>query len=744
MKKFNAFANFVLLIILAITLIVLVTWPWAQHFDGALLRHWDPPFHAWKLEFMAKRILAGDPLFFNRETTLLYPHTGTLYFEAIQWPASMLGALFFGLTNWSPEYIYHIVMLIMWGLSAPCMFIFLKKIGISSCISGAVSLAFCILPYRISYMNEFQMQFAFVTPLVFVAIQSFFEKPSPRAGILIAFLMWLYAVTELNQAIFIVFTFPFFVASHLAKNPSFFQQRNVWRGIIAASITMVLLVPILLWPYAVQHMAGAVDRELSEVDRHSVQVLSFIKPFGRFRLWDFNAKVEEWQAYPTLIVALLGGFSITSLCIKSIKNTSAPKWRRFAPMPLVCSCVIFLLLTVLFQMSYLNNSSLCVTLWSYLPLFCAVSALLVCFSAGDENETKRTQYAMLGAMVFCAFLTNGPFLALNIGEQTFKTGNKLYLALYKYGPFLSGFRAACRFGVFVHFILLFFMAFSLDSILRRISISKLPISFKKIIPFVTSVLLIGAVAIEAIPPKNVLSFKRVEKPQDNPVVKYLDKRDRPFTLAVLPMGSRSFDGQTMFYLLKNKYNSFYAWCGYIPPETFKVNRAIMFGDYNSAYNELCTLWPECLFLVDGHKSTRASANYRKTFPSHVIRKKNSNDYIVDYPSALSPYATIEKKDSRFTLLSLKPQPATKKVVKKFRSDYGRKYPYAQLSLSGTNTPVNSVILNDSSISYQVIGDQIEAQIPKKLLVKAGVNILIFKFEDEVAVSDFTLTGKNAE
>lgn len=345
---------------------------------------------------------------------------------------------------------------------------------------------------------------------------------------------------------------------------------------------------------------------------------------------------------------------------------------------------------------------------------------------------------MLGAMVFCAFLTNGPFLALNVGNQTFNAGNKLYLALYKYGPFLSGFRAACRFGVFVHFILLVFAALTLNSISKRIS--NLPNNIAKTITLLLSVLFICAVAVEAIPPKKVLSFMRVDKPQSNPVVKYLDKRERPFTLAVLPMGSRSFDGQTMFYLLKNKYNSFYAWCGYIPPETYEVNKAIMVGDYKYAYNELRTLWPECLFLVDGHKSTEAKERYCKAFPSHVVRKGNTNKYIVDYPSALSPYATIEKKDSRFTLLSLKPQPPTNEVVKKFRSDYGKKYPYAQLELSSPNGTVKSVIFNNTPINYKTIDNQIIATIPKKLLVKSGVNILTFKFIEDVVVNDFTLTN----
>ena len=50
------------LFLAAAALVVAVTWPWALHWRGEFLEHWDPPFHAWKLEFMARRILAGDVL----------------------------------------------------------------------------------------------------------------------------------------------------------------------------------------------------------------------------------------------------------------------------------------------------------------------------------------------------------------------------------------------------------------------------------------------------------------------------------------------------------------------------------------------------------------------------------------------------------------------------------------------------------------------------------------------------------
>jgi hypothetical protein len=62
-----------LCLLAAVVCILALTWPWCRHFDGHFLDHWDPPFHAWKLEVMARKILGGDFLFRNRDTTLFYP-----------------------------------------------------------------------------------------------------------------------------------------------------------------------------------------------------------------------------------------------------------------------------------------------------------------------------------------------------------------------------------------------------------------------------------------------------------------------------------------------------------------------------------------------------------------------------------------------------------------------------------------------------------------------------------------------
>ena len=113
----------------AAALVVAVTWPWALHWRGEFLDHWDPPFHAWKLEFMARRILAGDVLLSSGNTNMLYPYSGTLYYEALQYPPALFAALLLGCTAMPPELVYHVTLLVFWALSAPCMYFLLRTLA---------------------------------------------------------------------------------------------------------------------------------------------------------------------------------------------------------------------------------------------------------------------------------------------------------------------------------------------------------------------------------------------------------------------------------------------------------------------------------------------------------------------------------------------------------------------------------------------------------------------------------------
>ena len=75
-----------LVLLLLAVAVLAITWPWAANFATATFDHWDPPFHAWKLEFVARTILSGHLLPLDGNTNMYYPYSGAFYFEALHWP----------------------------------------------------------------------------------------------------------------------------------------------------------------------------------------------------------------------------------------------------------------------------------------------------------------------------------------------------------------------------------------------------------------------------------------------------------------------------------------------------------------------------------------------------------------------------------------------------------------------------------------------------------------------------------
>ncbi|MBQ3810240.1 MAG: hypothetical protein II839_05410, partial [Kiritimatiellae bacterium] len=293
------------LFLAAAALVVALTWPWAAHWRGAFLDHWDPPFHAWKLEFMARRVLAGDVFLSSGNTNMLYPHSGTLYYEALQYPPALFAAALFGLTSMPPELVYHVTLLVFWALSAPCMHFLLRTLGCSRAAASFGALAFCILPWRVSYAPEFQMELVFAIPLVFAFLVRFLRDRRAADAALCALSWWLLAVSELYEAVFVALAVPFVAAAFLGREPRMAREKRFWRGALAGGAAGLVSLLVLLGPYLTQRGEGAVLRPLKETAFHAAQPFSYVLPWSANALWSTNAKLDELSLYPTLAVLLL-------------------------------------------------------------------------------------------------------------------------------------------------------------------------------------------------------------------------------------------------------------------------------------------------------------------------------------------------------------------------------------------------------------------------------------------------------
>ena len=239
-RQFFGVFGFLILAILS------VTWPWVCHFNNEFIVHWDPPFHTWKLEYVAKSILAGHFLPEGGNTNMHYPNSGALFYEALHWPQAVLAAGLFCVTD-NPVLVYHLVLVFFWALSGACMWLLLLELGLTRLAAVAGAFFFVVNPYRISYRVEFNMELCFALPLFFFFMVRFFKKPGIGLACGMAIALWLQAASELYQAMFVVMIFPLLFMGLIARDWKLMASgRRFWIPVSVAAMILGILTYWLL------------------------------------------------------------------------------------------------------------------------------------------------------------------------------------------------------------------------------------------------------------------------------------------------------------------------------------------------------------------------------------------------------------------------------------------------------------------------------------------------------------------
>lgn len=723
----------------ALVAVVAITWPWVLHFDGEFLRHWDPPFHAWKLEFMARRILAGDIFMSSSDTNMLYPHSGALYFEALQWPMALFAALLFGLTGLSPEFVYHITLLIFWALSAPGMYALLRQLDCRRVASAAGAIIFCILPWRISYMVEFQMEMVFAMPLFFAFLVRFFKTKHTADAIVAVAFWWLLAVSELYEAIFTAMAAFVVVLVFIAKTPSPLRERQFWHAAIAAMVAGAALLCFLLLPYATLRSAGQVLRPVGEVARHSAHPFSYLVPYGRNALYSLNAPCDEFSLYPTIPILLLAFCGACWQIARSVKNRRTHTLSFLLGLLALVSGATFYSLAAVLHFRVGAPVRHLPHLLKYSSLVFLAASMAYAFSGNrKEPHTATFLKAFFAVAVFSLFLSLGPRLALGQNRSaTVLVSNSIYMLCYRrILPFLSGFRVVSRFGVLILLFLVCVASVALNAIATRMKGR-----FAALAGALLAAAIVVAVAIEAMPPRKLVSsYVNVDDQRQSPAVARLVARNPDVTIAALPCGPREIENMRMFSLLKGDFLYIYAWGGFFPEYSQALVSILMSLDTDASHRELSRLYPDCIVLVDNSIPVYA----REPIPDRFL--KDEDRRIVDFHKFCAEFAEEEDCDGRFTVFRLRPQPRSKRASKIFRSDIARRRPLLSCAVSAESDSLVVFSLNGRTLgSAQTAVDGVarfSCSIPQDALTERPFNELAAKAKNgsALAFTSFTLIG----
>ena len=626
--------------------IAAATWPWATGFASSLFSHWDPPFHTWKLNFAAQEILNGNLLPAEGNTNMYYPYSGAFYYEALHWPQAAFAALFRWVTGAGPVLTYHVTLVFFWALSGAVFWALLRALGTSAAAALGGAVVFTVMPYRMSYVVEFNMQLNFAIVLFYFCLLRYVQRPRLPVALGVALAWWMQATSELYQAFFAVLLFPLLaLALFRGRWRTFFGSRRVWLHGLAAVALCGVLTLVWLLPYAKILHGQTLNRGLAEITTHVLEPFSYLRPYSWITALPkflFEARYDEMSVYPTLLVLVLAAVSVAGAWHGRGTGTALPprlfgflRWGRLA------------LWGLFWVQAALLNFGMRSLVWgtsvAWLPVLICFATLLLLL--GGRRETPAVALLEgLGAMATLAFFMSlGPYL--NLPKTDIR--NPLFLTLYEHLEALSGFRVVSRYAFFVLLWLVLAAACGWDQITRMRSRGG-----RRALTALTALLACSFLLGVPYFPRRTPPI-RIDAPIRSDVLDAFDALPGEHVLAVAPMGDRSYDSREMLSVGGHDRLFVWAWGGTYPHYTLAVRNALHprkgEPDAEESARLLSMLWPECLVLED------------KAYTRTVFRK--------DFTQILSGQMDLVAEDERFALLRLRPQPPREQFVKLFRHDF---------------------------------------------------------------------------
>ena len=691
--------------------VALLSWPWLATASTRVLDHWDPPFHAWKLMFAARTLLAGHLLPPDGNTNLYYPNTGAFFYEALHWPQAVFAAPFLA-AGANPVLTYHLTLLFFCALSGVLFWAWLRALGLKR--PGAVlgGLFFTLLPYRMSYLVEFNMQLAFGLPLLLFSFTRFFQRPGFRYALLAAAAWWLQATSELYQAIFFLFVAPLLVLPLFARAPSLLRsRRQFWLPLAAAAaLGAALSLPFLL-PYARTLGDGTLTRSLLEMRQHTLEPFSYLLPWGRFRLLPTSgAHRDEMSVYPTLAILLAAAWAFVAH-----RRAPANARQRIARRLFAAACALFALLSVLTRLPSAGDGLVAALSWS---AFAAVSLSIPPLLRRDRGVARAAAAGLGAAALFGLVMSFGPDIRIALTRT--RAPNVLFGLLHSAVPGLAGFRVVSRFAVFPVMALCAAAAVGVDTSWR--ALRDRPALWR------ASALALFLVAFlaECIRP-TPLRTRPVRDVSGSTTLAALDARKTPFVLAVVPMGNRSLDSEHMLVVERHDRLGLWAWGGAYPHWTRSVRDALRPRngiDPGYAAALLRQTWPETLVLED-----------RRPFPGILPD---------DYAAWFGPLAETVAEDADFRLLRILPAAEDEaEAIRLVRRDVARARPVARFSLSARQGPARVWLdLNGVPVGVWDVNAPVQAEVavPLELLADHLPERFRFHAEDDrpFRLDDFRL------
>lgn len=578
-----------LLFLLLVGLVIAVTWPWVRAFASGFLVHWDPPFHAWKLNLVAESILQGHVFPPGRTTNVFFPSSLTLYYEALHWPQAVLAA---GLRLFTDNVVlvYHLVFVAFWAFSGVCFFWLLRELGagVTGSVLGAA--VFVAMPFRISYIFEFNMQLCFGMILFLLFLFRFLRAPGFANALGLSLAFWAQAASELYLALIMTIVSPLLVAPSLRALPLRGLTWKSWSGIGAALLFGGGLSWYFLWPYRVLNHADDFSRSLQEMGRHFVEPLSYLSGFisRTFLPWVDQVRKDELLVYPGTLV-LIGALLYAVLARKILRpptggHDAEPRLLSGIRFVRLGALVLLVALAVALDTFATAGAAASWASGLFNALLFAVpsTSLVIALAAPGADPAARARSGLAVAASLAFALSLGPkIVASNSG---WFASNETFVQLYRHLPLLGGMRVVSRFAIVVLVFLLVAAVAGWEALCRRWPRVRW-----------TTPLVVLLVCAEARP--GTVRTVPFDAPWRSPALAAMEHEPEA-PLLVLPFGDRNWDSQYMLGIAGSRRRLLYGWGGFYPSYQQRFTSLFRNGDFAEVLTLLRQVWPSPYLLLD--------------------------------------------------------------------------------------------------------------------------------------------------
>ncbi len=242
---------------------VVFTWPLATSLADLTPAHFDPPFTAWRLGWIAHQLGAAGHLF---DGNIFWPDRRTLAYSDAVLLQGVIGAPFIAL-GIGPNAVANVLILV--GIVTSAFFAYLLAARLSGHRGAAIvaGLVFAFSTYRRVHLQHLELQWAQWMPLAFWAWHRLLDTGRMRDGLLCAGAILLQLLSSLYYAMFLVIGLTVVgVVTLIARRGRLAAPALLGLAggaVIAAGVALTYAQP---YAYARERLG---DRSLAETSRYS-------------------------------------------------------------------------------------------------------------------------------------------------------------------------------------------------------------------------------------------------------------------------------------------------------------------------------------------------------------------------------------------------------------------------------------------------------------------------------------------